>query len=130
MHDLNIILTHVQPILRVTNIIPNFFSSRTRSTQERTKVISCSQSQTVPQKSENSKHKIGPVAQTLQGAFFSFSLLHTDCRVCTQASFQRKTQKTFSSHGPGNLSACKWYKSVISVGGLCKKEFYLLKFIF
>ena len=54
----------------------------------KTTVKSSSQCQMVPQNLRTQNTKLVAVAQTLQGAFFSFSLLRNDCRVCTQASLQ------------------------------------------
>ena len=55
-------------------------------------VKSCSQSQMVPQNLRTQSVELVAVAQTLQGAFFSISLLRSDCRVSTQA--RSRTLKT------------------------------------
>ena len=89
------ILTCVQRIFCVAKIIPKFVTSRARWTQLRTIVKSCSQSQTVPQNLRTQNIELVGVVHTLQGAFFSFSLLRTDCRVCTQV----RNSLRYHSHG-------------------------------
>ena len=86
LHDLTVVLTCVQRVLLVTNFRIMFVTRKIRWKQLRTIVKSCSQSQTVPQNLRTQNTELVAVAQTLQGAIFSFSLLRTDCRVCTQAS--------------------------------------------
>ena len=85
LHELTDVLTCVQCILLVTDIIQTFFTLKTRWTQVRTLVKSCSQSQTVPHYLRTQNTEFVAVAQTLQGAFSFFSLLRINCRVCTQA---------------------------------------------
>ena len=86
LHDLTVVLTCVQHILHGTNITPKFVTSETRGVQLRIKVKSCSQSQMVPQNLRTQNTELVAVAQTLQGALFSFALLGSNCRVRTQAT--------------------------------------------
>ena len=93
LHDLTNVPTCIQRSLRVTNIIPKSVTSETCEAQVRTKVNSCSQSQMVAQNLRTQNTELVTVAQTLQGAFFSFPLLRTDCRVCTQANLSTPTER-------------------------------------
>ena len=62
----------------------NCYKQNTLNTSKN-KVKSYSQSQIVPQNLRTQNTELVAVAQTLQGAFLSVSLLHTDCRVSAQA---------------------------------------------
>ena len=69
LHDLTFVLTCVQRVLLVTNFRIMFVTGHIRWTEVRPIVKSCSQSKTIPQKSEKSKYRIGCRCKDSTGSF-------------------------------------------------------------